>query len=227
MTPFDQHPWYGRMLTTLDAAAESVAYHYEGVLSKDDLYQDAWVWALQHPLLVASFLDKETPDVKGLQRVAQDYLRGVAQKEKARVAGYHVNDNVWYSPRVVAELLAMTMDIEAALAPTARPADDDMPGAGNKDGQGDLLASLMDVRNAWICTAFRDDEARLIEARYVDEMEWAHIAASFGHEVEEAKRRVAVGLRRMVDFLGGHAGKSCPVDCPDCTAKYDDGEGEK
>lgn len=221
MTPFDQHPWYETLLTVLDWAAESIAYHHEKYLPKEDGYQDAWVWALEHPLLVASFLDKEKPDVTGLNRVVMDYLRLVAQKEKARQCGYHVDDVAFYTPRVIAELLPATMDLEAALAPTAAPTDDVGGGkSGSPHAREEYVASLLDVRNAWICTAFRGDESRLIEARYVDQMDWAHIAASFGIEMEEAKKRVAIGLRRMSDFLGGHKGRKCPVDCVDCAQRF-------
>jgi hypothetical protein len=199
-------------LPILERAAAEVAYHYKDFVSEEDLYQEAWLWRLRHPKLVESHLGKERPDVSGLQRLVRSYLEALARREKAACRGYHPDDESFYSPAVIAELLPMTLDIEAALLPAA--ASDDAPGRGsNPHGQGDFVASLLDVRDAWINTAFRGDEARLIEARFCDDMAWGHIAASFGLKEEDVKRKVSVGLRRMSEHLGGLPSRGCPSGC--------------
>jgi hypothetical protein len=200
-------------LAVLEKAALSVAYSYKDWISEADLYQSAWEWRLRHPVLVSSFMDREEgADVKGLERVIRSYLESVGRKEKALACGYHPDDEMFYRPAVIAELLPMVFDIEASLLPAAP--SDDAPGRGsNPHGQGDFVASLLDVRQAWLTTPFRGDESRMIEARYVDDMEWDHLAASFGVEVEDAKRTVAIGLRRMANQLGGLPARACSVDC--------------
>lgn len=201
-------------LEVLERAAGAVAYHYKDYIGEDDLYQTAWVWRLRHPVLVKSFLEPEEgePNVSDLERVVKSYLQSVARKEKALFCGYHQDDECFYSPKVVAELLPLVFDIEAALLPSAPT--DDAPGRGsNPHGQGDFVTSLLDVREAWTNTAFRGDEMQLIRARYIEDLEWAHVAASFGIELEDAQRRVAIGLRRMSEFLGGLPPKTCPVAC--------------
>lgn len=201
-------------LEVLAKAASDVAYRFGDFISEHDLYQEAWLWRLRHPTLVKSFLEpaEGQPDMSGLNRVVRSYLESVARKERALCRGYHPDDETYYSPKVVAELLPMVFDIEAALLPAA--ASDDAPGRGsNPHGQGDFVASLLDVRNAWITTAFRGDEARLIESRFVDDMSWEHIAASFQIDVEDAKRTVSIGLRRMSERLGGLPPRACRVDC--------------
>ena len=210
-------------LEVLSAAAHAVHYHFEDYVDNDDLYHEAWVWRLQHPLLVSSFLDKEQLDVNGLQRVVEGYLTSLARRERALTLGYHPDDEQFYTPRVVAELLPLTLDIESALLPSA--ASDGAGGAKSKNphGQSDFVASLLDVRRAWIETAFRRDEARLIEAHFIDDMTYEHISASFGLDVEEVKKRIAIGLRRMSEYLGGLPARQCPSDCPDCNPRE---EGE-
>ena len=201
-------------LPVLERAAESVAYRFGQFLSAEDAYQEAWVWRLRHPTLVASFLEptEGPPQVNGLERVVKSYLESVARKEKALSCGYHQDDEAFYTPRIVAELLPLVFDIEAALLPSAP--SDDAPGRGsNPHGQGDFVTSLLDVREAWISTAFRNSEMRLIEARYVEGLEWNHIAASFGITEEEAKKQTAIGLRRMAETLGGLPPRSCKPDC--------------
>jgi hypothetical protein len=200
-------------LEVLAIAAESVAYKYSDYVSEETMYQDAWEWRMRHLTLVASFLDKEGgADINGLQRVVKSYLDSVARAEKALVCGYHVDDEAYYRPAVIAELLPICLDIEAALLPSA-PVDDAPGRGGNPHGQGDFVASLLDVREAWTSTAFRGDEMQLIKARFVEDLEWGHIAASFGIDVETAQKRVAIGLRRMAERLGGLPSKSCPAGC--------------
>ena len=204
-------------LEVLSRAAESIAYHYSDYVSFETMYQDAWEYRIRHVVLVDSFLNREEgPDMRGLERVIKSYLESVARAEKALVCGYHVDDEAFYRPAVIAELLPICLDIEAALLPSA-PVDDAPGRGGNPHGQGDFVASLLDVREAWMSTAFRGDEMQLIKARYVEDLEWGHIAASFGIEVEDAQKRVAIGLRRMSERLGGLPSKSCSASC-ECRA---------
>jgi DNA-directed RNA polymerase specialized sigma24 family protein len=194
--------------------AESVHYHHKDYTTVDDLYQSAWEYLLRHPVMWSQFEEAEDRVMaeRTLDRIVMDHLRGIARREKAERSGYHVDDECTYSPKVIAELLPMTFAIESALLPAA--ASDDAPGrGGNPHGQGDFVASLLDVRNAWITTAFRGDEARLIEARFVDDMSVEHIAASFSTTPDEVKKQLARGLRRMVERLGGLPSRGCPGDC--------------
>lgn len=192
--------------------AESVHYHYKDTVELDDLTQEGWVFVYSHPKLVA----KHEGDMTGLERVIRSHLLAVAQKENALKRGFHIDDVVYYTPRVIAEVLPLCMDIEEALAPKASAPDDGAGRVHNPHGQGDFVATLIDVRNAWIVTAFRQDEAQLIHARYVEDLNYHEIAASYGHDVEEVKRRIAIGLRRMTNVLGGLRGKGCPPTCEDC-----------
>lgn len=200
-------------LEVLARAAESVTYKYDDYVSEETMYEEAWLWRIRHATLVSSFLDKEGgADMNGLERVVKSYLDSVARAEKALVCGYHVDDECHYTPKVIAELLPICLDIEAALLPSAP--SDDAPGRGsNPHGQGDFVTSLLDVREAWTNTAFRGDEMRLIRERYVNDLEWPHVAAIYGITVEEAQRHVAIGLRRMSETLGGLPARSCKPGC--------------
>lgn len=200
-------------LEVLARAAESVAYKYDDYVSAETMYEDAWLWRIRHVALVSSFLDKEEgADMRGLEKVVRSYLESVARAEKALVCGYHTDDEAYYTPRVVAELLPVCLDIEAALLPSA-PTDDAPGRGGNPHGQGDFVTSLLDVREAWTNTAFRGSEMRLIEARYVEDREWPQIAAMYGMEVEDVQRTVSIGLRRLSEFLGGLPSKRCKPGC--------------
>ena len=200
-------------LEVLARAAESISYKYDDYVSPETMYEEAWLWRIRHVTLVASFLEKEGgADMSGLERVVKSYLDSVARAEKALVCGYHVDDEAFYRPAVIAELLPMVFDIEAALLPSA-PTDDAPGRGGNPHGQGDFVTSLLDVREAWTSTAFRGSEMDYIKARFVDDLEWGHIAASFGVDVEEVQKRTATGLRRMSERLGGLPARPCKPNC--------------
>lgn len=200
-------------LEVLARAAESVAYKYDDYVSFETMYEEAWLYRIRHLALVSSFLDREEgADMSGLERVIRSYLESVARAEKALVCGFDVTDEAFYQPKVIAELLPMVFDLEAALLPSAPT--DDAPGRGsNPHGQGDFVTSLLDVREAWTSTAFRGIEMDLIRARYIEDLSWPHIAASFQVDVEEAQKRASIGLRRMAETLGGLPPRSCKPGC--------------
>lgn len=200
-------------LEVLARAAESISYKYDDYVSPETMYEEAWLWRIRHVALVGSFLEKEGgADMSGLERVVKSYLDSVARAEKALVCGYHVDDEAYYTPRVVAELLPVCLDIEAALLPSA-PTDDAPGRGGNPHGQGDFVTSLLDVREAWTSTAFRGSEMSYIKSRYVEDQPIELIAASFGTTVEQVNRGLAIGLRRMSEYLGGLPSKRCADGC--------------
>ena len=208
------------LIFTLAAAAKAVAWDYGAWISQEDLQQEAWVWSLRHPLLV----DKLDGEGK-LQHQVRDHLRLIAQREKAARIGYHPDDVEYYTPAMVAHLLPQALDMEEATAPKGG-ASDDVRGASDPHGQSGFLTSLIDVGNAWINTSLFGYEKDAIRLRYVEDLNWFEVADRLGVELEDAKRAVAVGLRRLTDFLGGFRGKSCPSDCPDCAARFINEEGE-
>lgn len=197
------------MAVALDAAAR-----YKWV-PFDDLHQEAWVWRLRHPQYVAELLEKGSSQ---LQRAVADYLRLVAQRERAAQTGYHPDDVVYYTPAMIAGLLPQAVDILEATAPKGGD-QEDTKGPSDPHGQSGFVTSLIDVANAWLITPYRDDEKQILRLRYIDDLNWGEIALSLGHDMEEVKRRAAIGLRRTVDILGGWRGKECPTDCPDCTER--------
>ena len=223
------------LLTELDHAAKTVAFRYERWVSKEALYEEAFAWVLRHPLLAEKLMTEGA-----LRRQVQDHLRLVGQKEWAAQSGFHVDDVEYYSPRMVAALLPAAMDMEEAHRATAqgddatavRPTtwspirtpttDAERLTSFNLQGPSDFICSLVDIKNAWINTSLFGYEKDAIRLRYVEDLNWFEVADRLGVELEDAKRAVAVGLRRLCNFLGGFRGRSCPADCPDCTQRLVD-----
>lgn len=201
-------------LTILLNASQRVARgYYLGPEYPDHLYQVAYEWRLRHPETVETLLS--AGDTRKLSSLVHDYLLGVAQAEKAAVGGYSPDDVAYYSPRTLAEMLPACFEIDESVLSAAAPGEGSGSGH-NPHGQGDYIATLMDVRHAWEAAGFRDDERHFIDAHYRQGYNIPLLAITSQTTQEEVKRQLSRGLRRMVEVLGGFRGKGCNVDCVDC-----------
>jgi hypothetical protein len=202
-------------LSILLGAAETVHRKYPDCTTIDHLYQEAYVWLLRHPLTVIECLKEDVKGARMLNQIVVDYLRSVARADRAALRGYSPDDECFYTPAVIAELLPLTLDLENALRPTVTD-DVRTSGGGDPSTGGDLLVMLLDVRSAWANTPLSNDESEYLNALYMERMDLHHIAGSYQVEVEDVERIVKRGLRKLVDFLGGTPGgckKSC--ECKD------------
>lgn len=138
-------------------------------------------------------------NVSDLDRIVRAYLEQVARDEKAKTLGYDPYDEQFYTPAVVGKLLPVALELEDALQPSYDP-EAEHRGGGD---YGEFVASLLDVRRAWIGTAFRGDEMRVLEMRFVQDRPYSQIAAMLNADLEEVEKQASRGLRRMTNFLGG------------------------
>lgn len=184
-------------------------------VSEEFLYEEAYAWRLRHPVLVDTLLKEGK--VNELERHVMDYLTGVARAEKAKTCGYHPDDESFYTPGVIAQLLPMTLDVAGAVLTAAPPDRDEGGRTNNPHKQSDFISMLADVARAWATTPLNRTESRVIEMRFLDDMDYDHIAASLQMEKEDVEKAAARGLRRLCDRLGGlPTKKGCPSECIDC-----------
>lgn len=170
---------------------DSVHWHFSPWIDKWEL------WAAGANFVLAN--EEALTDVSDLDKVVRAYLESVARDEKAKALGYAPSDEQFYTPMVVAKLLPIALELEDALQPSYDP-EADHRGGGD---YGEFVASLLDVRRAWINSAFRNSEMAILKRRFVEDQDWTFIAATLGMEMEEVQKQATRGLRRMVNFLGG------------------------
>lgn len=170
---------------------DSVHWHFSPWIDKWEL------WAAGANFVLAN--EEALTDVSDLDKVVRAYLEQVARDEKAKALGYAPSDEQFYTPMVVAKLLPIALELEDALQPSYDP-EADHRGGGD---YGEFVASLLDVRRAWINSAFRNSEMAILKRRFVEDQDWTFIAATLGMEMEEVQKQATRGLRRMVNFLGG------------------------
>ena len=181
----------------VEAQAKRVAARYEGI-ETDDLAQEVWVW----------LVEESSPALRGY--VAADQAGRVAKslynaavtwcerdrKRKLREAGIDWRDEYNYSRPEVARLLPMALDYGAIPALAGRELSD-MPGAkADPAYSNDILASLIDVRNAFGALSGADqDYVRVVIGL---DSNWSDIAACTGVQANSAYAKWMRILDRMV-----------------------------
>ncbi len=207
-------------LTILLDAAGTVHAKYP-LTSRDDLYQEAWTWLLRHTQTVTTALEDGKVGRRRLNHLVTQHLVAVARADKATQLGYDLDDEAFYTPGVVEELLPLVFSAEALLKPAAeagsRPSGD--PASG-----GTWLVTVLDVRRAWVGAALTAKQVAALEGVYRDGIDTRELAAMYATDETEIEKAVKYGLRRMVDFLGGSRG-GCPRTCVDCIERKGEASG--
>lgn len=176
---------------SLRPLVESVHWHFSAWIDKEELMEAGRDFILDNLEALATVGD--------LDRVVRAYLETVARDAKAKTLGYDTHDEAFYSAAVIGKLLPVALELEDALQPRYDP-EAEHRGGGD---YGEFVTALLDVRSAWIGTAFRGDEMRLLKARYVEDWEDDRIAAVYNMDEDEVRKQIFRGLNRMVSFLGG------------------------
>ena len=98
------------------------------MVDADDIRQELWVWFLEHPNKVKAWekLD-DKQSVKLIARSLRNAAKDYCQKEKAKIAGYRVEDNYYYDKNVLELLLPAVLRGDSSA-----PALNDIGFAANK-----------------------------------------------------------------------------------------------
>lgn len=200
-------------------AARPVARDFRRWVEADDLRQIAAEYAFKRQDKVLEYMyevDEETGQHvrrkdKGSQRAGETamitFLRRRcerhARKEKATALGYEMEDEYFYRPIMVENLIKVwgsgEYDIAGQILDPAEMGGKrkkSLPNEGN-----DLLAMMADIDSAM---KRLDDRHRLVLVRRIVEDETLE---SIGEEMEISAQRVDqlvdAGVKRVIDFLGG------------------------
>jgi RNA polymerase sigma factor (sigma-70 family) len=198
------------MADLVPAVANSIARRFKGWVEKADLKQELYLWALGRQTQYLDQLNEENKEKREhnerriafqMRRIAEKYAR----KEKARKAGYHPSDEIFYDTAIIARLmphiLASVIDgtvLEQAqeLINDGQPRKQSTPAEG-----GNLLAILIDVKRSYL--KLEEDDKVLLRMRYYDNNTLQEIAQFLEVAVSTADRRCTSALRRLQDLLGG------------------------
>jgi RNA polymerase sigma factor (sigma-70 family) len=197
--------WLEEAKDVAAVVARSVHRKYLTYFDVDDLRQDLLVWVLRREEKVIEWLvheDKEEHDVgvrmlaRALQRQADKYCRS----KKAQALGYQLEDEAYYSPIVLSELLPF---VWADVVDTRDGSKPKVSGGGNPAEGGTYIIQLFDIRRG--LEKLDPNDRLILQMKFYEQMTFADIATTLDISDTTAHRKVDGALRRLNRHLGGQS----------------------
>jgi DNA-directed RNA polymerase specialized sigma24 family protein len=136
-----------------------------------------------------------------MRRVAERYAR----KEKASKAGYQITDEAYYETIMLGQLLPFVIAsvIDGTVLEQAQEMirDGQPRGSSSPAEGGNLLASLMDIKRAFLKLEIEDQT--LLRMRHHEMATLQQVAQYLECATSTADRRCHTALRKLQDELGG------------------------
>jgi RNA polymerase sigma factor (sigma-70 family) len=186
-----------------DNMVSAIAYEFSRkfhMCDSDDIRQELWVWFLEHPNKVKlweaiDFKQSTKLIARSLRNAAKDYC----QREKARSAGYKVEDNYYYDREVVELLLPAVLrkDLNA-------PAMTDLGFTKAKkvaSEGGNWFAMMADIDKG--LERLTQEQLSIIYLRFGDGCDNVTLAKELSITEDAARMRVNRALNNLLNFLGG------------------------
>ena len=194
----------------VSAVAGSIARRFKGWVERDDLKQELYLWFIGRQDQYTDQLNEENKEKREhnerrlayqMRRIAEKYAR----REKARKAGYHITDEVFYDTATIARL--MPSILQSVIEGTVLEQAQDLINDGQPRKQpapsegGNLLAILIDVKKSYL--KLEEEDKTILRMRYYDNNTLQEISQYLECAVSTADRRCTSALRRLQDKLGG------------------------
>jgi RNA polymerase sigma factor (sigma-70 family) len=197
----------------LAASVSNTIYkRYKAHVEREDLVQECYSWATSRAEWLSQQLSEENPEqrVHNESRIAWQMLRNIeryARKEKASRSGYQTNDEVYYDTATFGQLLpfVITSIVDNTVLEQAHEMirDGQPKGSSSPSEGGNLLASLLDIKQAFLKLETAD--RTVLIKRYHENLTLAQIAEELECAVSSADRRCNSALRRLQNNLGGQS----------------------
>lgn len=203
----DLHPSFYDIVPSV---ASAVLRRFRGWVSREDLTQECWVWAVAKNAAFMDMLNEENEQKRthNERRIAWQMRRAAerfARREKAAKAGYQTNDESFYETTTISQLLPFV--IHSYIHETALQQAQDMVNDGQPKRQsapaesGNLIATLVDIKKAY--SMLEVEDRKILERRHYDMWTLNQIAQYLECSVSTAERRSNNALKKLQDNLGG------------------------
>lgn len=173
-----------------------------GMVDREDLEQECWVWAVSHPRKVAEYIAED--ELGKLGAAMRNAARKWALKEKAAHEGYHVDDLHFYSVKELGTLVGVVLDDREAWATPPSNGRDKVSGGDPAVGNN-WLALLSDVSRAY--DRLPDEDRDVLALRFgadgEEKMVLRELAEEYGVTISTVHKRVTKALERLQEELGG------------------------
>ena len=203
----DLHPSFADIVPSV---ASVVARRFKGYVTKDDVMQECYLWAITKNAAFTDMLNE--PDTKVRQanerRIAWQMKRVAerfARREKAAKSGYQTNDEAFYEPANIAHLLPVVLKSIIDNTPLDTSHDVINDGQPKKPSvpaeSGTHLAMLVDVKQSFEKLDIVDKD--LLTRRYLNEYTLEQMAEYLQCAISTADRRINNAMNKLQDKLGG------------------------
>lgn len=199
--------WFAEAEAIASQVARVVHRRYRTYFDVADVRQECLVWVLRREQKVREWLNPDAePEVykggvkqlgKTLSRHADRYCR----KRKAQSLGYALEDEAYYSPITLSELLPF---VWSDVVNTHMPNDGErVSGSGNPAESGNYVIQLFDIRRA--ITKLDEMDRDVLQLKFEHQLTFAQIAEELQVSDTTAHRKVDGALRRLNNHLGGQS----------------------
>ncbi len=173
-----------------------------GMLERDDIAQELWVWFVAHPRKYKEWSELEQKDrdkliAKSLRNAALKYC----EKEKARKVGYDTSDLYYYDVSVVESFLPTIIAGTYAI-PTSIQDLNAKFGSGNLADGNNWLALRSDIAAAF--DKLSDAKQNILRLRFsIDSPDWSLLAKDMDSTPDGARMKVQRAINSLTKNLGG------------------------
>ena len=192
------------------SVAISISNRYKNHVERDDVKQECLAWALTRTSWIDELMLEPNDDKRKhneqriayqMRRVAERYAR----KEKASKSGYQITDEAYYETLMLGQLLPFVIAsvIDGTVLEQAQEMirDGQPRGSSSPAEGGNLLASLMDIKRAFLKLDIEDQT--LLRMRHHEMATLQQVAQYLECATSTADRRCHTALRKLQDELGG------------------------
>lgn len=198
--------WLGEATDIASQVARVVHRKYNTYFDVADVRQELLVWIVRREEKVRAWLDhSQGEDVykggmrqlgKTLTRHADKYCR----RRKAQHLGYQLDDEAYYSPITLSELLPFVWEDVVETRDGTKPK---VGGGGNPAEGGNYVIQLFDIRRA--LSKLDPQDKLILQMKFFEQLNFQEIAQTLQVSDTTAHRRVDGALRRLNHKLGGQS----------------------
>ena len=173
-----------------------------GMLERDDIGQELWVWFVGHP---RKYKEWSTLEQKDRDKLIAKSLRNAAlkfcEREKARKVGYDTSDLYYYDVSVVEAFLPSIIG-ETYEIPTKIQDLNAKFGSGAASDGNNWLSLRSDIASAFY--KLSEQKQNILRLRFsVDSPDWTALSKDMDSTPDGARMKVQRALNSLVKHLGG------------------------
>jgi RNA polymerase sigma factor (sigma-70 family) len=186
--------------------ARTVHRKYHTYFDVADVRQELLVWVVRREDKVKEWLTHEQGDevykggVRQLGKTLSRHADRYCRKLKAQKLGYQLDDEAYYTPISLSELLPF---VWTDVVNTKNNNTERVSGSGNPAEGGNYVIQLFDIRRA--LTKLDPEDKIVLQMRFFEQLTFDEIATTLDISDSTAHRKVDGALRRLNNHLGGQS----------------------